>query len=568
MNSAEDEALLDGLRREVDGPIYQLTAQPAAGSEDHQLLVQQQAIEKLMSRASRDAMKTDYDSLSTAFVFCVRITRVVEAAQKLLVPEFFDESVIHQQKLWLAEMNKWALYVGGVNVKPKLIKLMRDMKDSSASPRAPLLEQTGAERTPSSAQAYSSNATAGYVAANYCGSAAYHVQNDGFSSADIAAAKAASLSSAASPASATQHLASLHSKLRDRESTSAAARQLGSVATGAAAPARSSVAPISYPRIYSATAANSVATHAASVPTAPLDGGLGGRVEGAGLGARPCAANTSAVATTLRELVLPRSIVLEFIALSAAATAMPGGGIETGGMLLGRLERSRLVVSVLVLPEQHGNSDFFEMTAEGEMDIFNLCLQESLITLGWIHTHPSQGCFLSAIDLHTHVGYQSTIQEAIALVVAPNDPVVRAPGGRFAAFRLTDESTPLHTLRTPQPDFAQNYTHTAHPLTQSPLFSGYAGSDLTGIDLIKACSTRGFHPHLEAHHMTIYEMGSHVHFDDAALRVVDLRVRGGGEQVAPAYGQGALGQAQAQLQVQPQAQRSAGALGYPRISRW
>jgi hypothetical protein len=29
--------------------------------------------------------------------------------------------------------------------------------------------------------------------------------------------------------------------------------------------------------------------------------------------------------------------------------------------------------------------------------------RHDLITLGWIHTHPSQKCFLSSIDLHTQV---------------------------------------------------------------------------------------------------------------------------------------------------------------------
>lgn len=29
-----------------------------------------------------------------------------------------------------------------------------------------------------------------------------------------------------------------------------------------------------------------------------------------------------------------------------------------------------------------------------------------LFTLGWIHTHPTQSCFLSSIDMHTHCNYQ------------------------------------------------------------------------------------------------------------------------------------------------------------------
>jgi STAM-binding protein len=41
------------------------------------------------------------------------------------------------------------------------------------------------------------------------------------------------------------------------------------------------------------------------------------------------------------------------------------------------------------------------------------------LTLGWIHTHPTQTCFLSSIDLHTHFSYQVMLPEAIAIVMAP-----------------------------------------------------------------------------------------------------------------------------------------------------
>ena len=43
----------------------------------------------------------------------------------------------------------------------------------------------------------------------------------------------------------------------------------------------------------------------------------------------------------------------------------------------------------------------------------------SLLTLGWIHTHPTQTCFLSSVDLHTHCGYQSLLDEAVAIVLSP-----------------------------------------------------------------------------------------------------------------------------------------------------
>lgn len=43
----------------------------------------------------------------------------------------------------------------------------------------------------------------------------------------------------------------------------------------------------------------------------------------------------------------------------------------------------------------------------------------NLITLGWIHTHPTQDAFLSSVDMHTHFGYQAMLDEAVAVVMAP-----------------------------------------------------------------------------------------------------------------------------------------------------
>jgi STAM-binding protein len=33
-------------------------------------------------------------------------------------------------------------------------------------------------------------------------------------------------------------------------------------------------------------------------------------------------------------------------------------------------------------------------------------MEKDLLALGWIHTHPQQTCFLSSIDVHTHMPYQ------------------------------------------------------------------------------------------------------------------------------------------------------------------
>ncbi|VDO87256.1 unnamed protein product [Haemonchus placei] len=79
---------------------------------------------------------------------------------------------------------------------------------------------------------------------------------------------------------------------------------------------------------------------------------------------------------------------------------------------------SAFLVSHVILPKQSGSSD--GCFAEGEEEVFAYQDKHDLITLGWIHTHPSQTAFLSSVDLHTHCAYQMMLNEAIAIVCAPS----------------------------------------------------------------------------------------------------------------------------------------------------
>ncbi|KAH9766087.1 AMSH-like ubiquitin thioesterase 3 [Citrus sinensis] len=96
-------------------------------------------------------------------------------------------------------------------------------------------------------------------------------------------------------------------------------------------------------------------------------------------------------------------------------------------------------------------------------------------------THPSQTCFMSSVDLHTHYSYQIMLPEAVAIVMAPTD--TSSPHGIFHL------------------------------------------SDPGGVSVIRNCQQRGFHPHEEPEDGSpLYEHCSHV-FMNAKLQfdVVDLR---------------------------------------------
>ncbi|CAK9167821.1 unnamed protein product [Ilex paraguariensis] len=152
--------------------------------------------------------------------------------------------------------------------------------------------------------------------------------------------------------------------------------------------------------------------------------------------------------------------------------------LETCGVLAGSLKNRKFFITALIIPKQESTSDSCQTTNEEE--IFEVQDKQSLFPLGWIHTvslagmdcwngyitflfsqvslsgmqyetHPTQSCFMSSIDVHTHYSYQIMLPEAIAIVMAPKDS-----SRTHGIFRLT----------TPG-----------------------------GMSVIRQCPQRGFHPH-------------------------------------------------------------------------
>lgn len=166
----------------------------------------------------------------------------------------------------------------------------------------------------------------------------------------------------------------------------------------------------------------------------------------------------------------------EFLALSKLNTQR---NLETCAVLAGSLRKGVFYVSALIVPKQEATSDSCQTVNEEE--IFDVQDKRGLFQLGWIHTHPTQTCFMSSIDLHTHYSYQVMLQEAIAIVMAPTDTQ-----REYGIFRLSDPG---------------------------------------GVKSIQQCQQRGFHPHEAPEDGSpIYEHCSHV-FMNPKLRfdVIDLR---------------------------------------------
>ena len=45
----------------------------------------------------------------------------------------------------------------------------------------------------------------------------------------------------------------------------------------------------------------------------------------------------------------------------------------------------------------------FCLQALNEEEVFEVQFSQELYPMGWIHTHPTQTCFLSSVDVHTQV---------------------------------------------------------------------------------------------------------------------------------------------------------------------
>lgn len=116
----------------------------------------------------------------------------------------------------------------------------------------------------------------------------------------------------------------------------------------------------------------------------------------------------------LRMVRIPQSIIDTFSQLAAPNTRR---NLETCGVLAGRLSHDQFTITTLIIPRQTATSDTVAML--GEEEIFAVQDERDLMTLGWIHTHPTQQCFMSSVDLHTHFPYQLLMAEAVAIVVAP-----------------------------------------------------------------------------------------------------------------------------------------------------
>ncbi|XP_019961235.2 STAM-binding protein-like A [Paralichthys olivaceus] len=179
--------------------------------------------------------------------------------------------------------------------------------------------------------------------------------------------------------------------------------------------------------------------------------------------------NNNTMVDALRQLSVPAELCRSFLRLAEANTSR---AVETCGILCGKLTRNAFTVTHVIVPKQSGGPDYCD--TENEEELFLIQDQYDLITLGWIHTHPTQTAFLSSVDLHTHCSYQMMLPEAIAIVCSPKF-------NEIGYFRLTDRGT----------------------------------------DEISTCKEKGFHPHSKD--PPLFTHAAHVTITNDSVSMMDLR---------------------------------------------
>uniref|UniRef100_A0A0D9V3S3 MPN domain-containing protein n=1 Tax=Leersia perrieri TaxID=77586 RepID=A0A0D9V3S3_9ORYZ len=125
----------------------------------------------------------------------------------------------------------------------------------------------------------------------------------------------------------------------------------------------------------------------------------------------------SSASVNLHDMQISVRLTDEFIELAKENTS---SNVETCGILGASFREGTYYVTTLIIPKQEATAHSCQ--AVNEEEIHAILSEQSLYPAGWIHTHPSQTCFLSSIDLHTQYSYQVMLPEAVAIVIAPTDP--------------------------------------------------------------------------------------------------------------------------------------------------
>jgi tetratricopeptide (TPR) repeat protein len=135
---------------------------------------------------------------------------------------------------------------------------------------------------------------------------------------------------------------------------------------------------------------------------------------------------------------------------------------EVLALILGKIEKGNVVISELV-PITSGTETDVQFKDEHYAkvsEINAMAAERNEFIVGWYHTHPGLGLFLSPVDIINQLGYQSINEKAIAIEF---DFIQMTPSrSGFAIFRLNEaslaasyHSVSWRVLNTPKLEYLQ-----------------------------------------------------------------------------------------------------------------
>ncbi len=92
---------------------------------------------------------------------------------------------------------------------------------------------------------------------------------------------------------------------------------------------------------------------------------------------------------------------------------------EVIGYLIGIFKENSIEIKDIIIPDQIASSYHAEITDERALINYIENNKSNYVHVGWYHSHPNIGCFLSNIDIPTQKYWQHINNRMIALVIDP-----------------------------------------------------------------------------------------------------------------------------------------------------
>ncbi|KAG0333234.1 COP9 signalosome complex subunit 5 [Podila humilis] len=129
--------------------------------------------------------------------------------------------------------------------------------------------------------------------------------------------------------------------------------------------------------------------------------------------------------------------------IKMAMHARSGGNIEIMGMMQGKIAGNTIIImDAFALPVEGTET---RVNAQMEGNEYMVQYMENIVkvgrrenVVGWYHSHPGYGCWLSGIDVNTQMQNQQFLDPFVALVIDPNR-TISAGKVEIGAFRTYPE---------------------------------------------------------------------------------------------------------------------------------